>query len=111
LSAAVGKAKIESLGGGRFRVAGVLDATTVTELLKHSPARFSGLQSVEIDLAGVSESDSSGLALLIEWLRVGRRTGQQVRFVNLPAQIAALARISEVDELFAANGQAQQPGV
>lgn len=93
------KAKIESLGGGRFRLTGVLDATTVTDLLKHSPARFSGLQGIEIDLGGVAESDSSGLALLIEWLRTGRRDGQQVKFLNIPSQIAALASISEVDDL------------
>ena len=99
----VSKAKIESLGSGRFRVTGVLDAATVTDLLKQSPARFSGLHSIEIDLAGVAESDSAGLALLIEWLRVARRNGQQLKFLDIPSQIAALANISEVGELLEGN--------
>lgn len=93
------KAAIESLGDGRFRLDGELDARTVIELFKQGPARFSGLKDVEVDLAGVSGSDSAGLALLIEWLRAGRRNGQRIRFVNIPSQLAALARISEVDAL------------
>lgn len=105
----VNKAKLESLGGGRFRVAGVLDASTVTDLLKQTPARFNGLPSIEMDLADVAESDSSGLALLIEWLRMARRDGQRIVFVNVPAQIGALARISEVDELL--NGEEKRLAV
>jgi phospholipid transport system transporter-binding protein len=101
------KAKIESLGGGRFRLAGVLDAATVTDLFKQSHARFAGLQTVEIDLGGVAESDSAGLALLIEWLRLGRRNNQQVKFLNIPSQITAIASISEVDELLEGS---QSPG-
>jgi phospholipid transport system transporter-binding protein len=96
---AVSKATIDTLGAGRFRLAGVLDAKSVIDLFKEGPARFKGLSDVEIDLADVAESDSAGLALLIEWLRAARRNGQQIRFVNIPAQIAALARISEVDAL------------
>jgi phospholipid transport system transporter-binding protein len=114
----VEKAKLDSLSGGRFRLNGILDATTVADLLKQSEVRFAGQPQIEIDLAGVTESDSSGLALLIEWLRQARIAGQTVRFLNVPTQIDALARISEVDELFNANGgngsgaatQTQAPG-
>jgi phospholipid transport system transporter-binding protein len=95
----VSNARIESIGDGRFRLAGVLDARTVIDLFKQGPTSFNGLKDVEVDLTDVAESDSAGLALLIEWLRAGKRNGQQVRFVNIPSQIAALARISEVQEL------------
>lgn len=98
------KAKIESLGDGLFKVSGVLDATTVTELLKQSHGGFDGAQSIDVDLAPVTESDSSGLALLIEWLRLARDAGKKIHFENLPEQIMALARISEVDDLLTANG-------
>lgn len=98
------KAKIESLGGGRFTVSGVLDATTVTALLEQSHDGFDGAQRIDMDLAPVTESDSSGLALLIEWLRIARDAGQKIHFENLPEQMMALARISEVDDLLTANG-------
>lgn len=97
-------AKIESLGAGRFTVSGVLDATTVTTLLEQSRADFDAAQRIDIDLAPVTESDSSGLALLIEWLRLAHDAGKKIHFENLPEQIMALARISEVDDLLTANG-------
>ena len=97
--ASFGRAKLESLGSGRFRVSGILDSTTVGELLKQSTDRFTTAGELDVDLAGVSEADSAGLALLIEWMRVSKEAGRAVRFQNVPGQISALARISEVEDL------------
>jgi phospholipid transport system transporter-binding protein len=94
-----GRARLESLGAGRFRVSGVLDASTAREVLEESEARFEQFADLDIDLGGVGESDSAGLALLIEWLRLARQWQKEIRFENVPAQIEALARISEVEDL------------
>ena len=96
-------AHLEALDGGRFRISGVLDAMTVVSLLKESEKAFHGLAHVDVDLAPVTESDSSGLALLIEWLRLAKIAGRDIHFQNMPAQIEALARISEVEDLLANN--------
>ena len=96
-------AKLESLGGGRFLVSGVLDASTVSDVLTLSMASFEGQPHIDIDLKGVTESDSSGLALLIEWLRLARIAKREMHFDNLPPQIEALARISEVEDLLTNN--------
>ena len=92
-------ARLESLGEGRFRVSGVLDASTAREVLEQSESRFEQFKELDVDLGGVGESDSAGLALLIEWLRLARQGEKTIRFANVPAQIEALARISEVDDL------------
>lgn len=97
------KARLESLGGGRFRVSGVLDATTVGELLEQSATRFADGKQIEVDLSGVAEGDSAGLALLIEWLRAAKQLNQTIRFEHVPAQVSALARISEVEDLLSVN--------
>jgi phospholipid transport system transporter-binding protein len=94
-----GRARLESLGAGRFRVSGVLDASTAREVLEESEARFEQFAGLDIDLGGVGESDSAGLALLIEWLRLARQWQKEIHFANVPAQIEALARISEVEDL------------
>jgi phospholipid transport system transporter-binding protein len=106
-----GKARLEALGGGRFLVSGALDASTVVDVLEQSRERFANEQDLTVDLGGVGEGDSAGLALLIEWLRVARERGQRIRFANMPAQINALARISEVEDLLAANGDSGKPAV
>ena len=100
------EAHIEPLGGDRYRVTGVLDASTTPKLLEESAGHFSSQQSVDIhvDLGGVTESDSAGLALLIEWLRVGRQRNQRFHFGNVPKQLTALARISEVEGLIQPSG-------
>ena len=100
---ATGRAKLESLGAGRFRVSGVLDASTAREVLEQSESRFEQFKELDVDLGGVGESDSAGLALLIEWLRLARQGAKTIRFANVPAQIEALARISEVEDLIAGS--------
>jgi phospholipid transport system transporter-binding protein len=90
---------LESLGGGRFRVSGVLDATTAGDLLQQGTERFANQNRIEIDFAGVTDSDSAGLALLIEWMRIVKVAKGEIHFVNAPGQVSALARISEVDDL------------
>ena len=100
---ATSRAKLESLGAGRFRVSGTLDASTAREVLEQSESRFDQFNELEVDLGGVAESDSAGLALLIEWLRIARQGSKTIRFANVPAQIEALARISEVEDLIGAS--------
>jgi phospholipid transport system transporter-binding protein len=94
-----GKAKLDALGGGRFRVSGVLDASTAGEVLRQSEERFGETGPLHVDLGGVGDSDSAGLALLIEWVRCARKRQRDIRFENVPAQINALAKISEVEDL------------
>jgi len=92
-------ARLESLGDGRFKLSGRLDSSSVVSILKASHRLFDAVKGVDVDLSGVTESDSSGLALLLEWMRLSRIAERAIQFHNLPAQISALARISEVEDL------------
>jgi len=56
-------------------------------------------EPLQVDLGGVTASDSAGLAVLIEWVAAARRNGRAVRVLNVPGGIAASARISEVDQI------------
>jgi phospholipid transport system transporter-binding protein len=96
-------ADFESQEGERSRVLGVLHFTTVTALLRTgSEAIITGRAAV-IDLAGVKDSDSSGLALLIEWLSIARAERKALRYENIPSQLHQLARLSDVEELLTAG--------
>jgi phospholipid transport system transporter-binding protein len=99
-------ANLESLGNGRFKVSGRLNSSSVVAVLKESRSHFAESKAIDIDLSGVTESDSSGLALLLEWLRLSRIAERSIQFQNLPPQINALARISEVEDLVMPNGGA-----
>lgn len=94
-------AALETTKDGRARVVGSLGFSTVNALLPAGSDAIRGGQAGVIDLAGVTDSDSAGLALLIEWLSVAHGAGQSLRYDNVPSQLHQLARLSEVEELIA----------
>lgn len=83
----------------RARVVGPLDFKTVTRLLPAGRAAIDGGRASVIDLGGVTASDSSGLALLIEWLSLAQAAKRSLAYQNIPSQLHQLARLSEVDGL------------
>lgn len=88
--------------GGRLLAEGPLTFASARR------ARELGLESIEraaadgtlvIDCQGVTASDSAGLAVLLDWLAAAKGAGRSLRFAHLPQGLAALARISEANEL------------
>jgi ABC-type transporter Mla MlaB component len=67
----------------------------VTKLLEAGTDAIRNGKAAVIDLAGVKDSDSSGLALLIEWLSVAKSARRE----NMPVQLKQLAGLSDVEEL------------
>jgi phospholipid transport system transporter-binding protein len=96
-------AEFEPQNGERARVNGVLHFTTVTTLLRLGSEAIAKGGAAVIDLSGVKDSDSSGLALLIEWLSIARAAGKSLRYENIPTQLHQLARLSDVEELLTAG--------
>jgi phospholipid transport system transporter-binding protein len=102
LTAASEAATFESHAGGHSRVCGPLDFATVTHLLPLGTSAIEQGNAAVIDLGGVTGSDSSGLALLVEWLSIAKAAGHPVRYENMPLQLQQLARLSDVEELLVA---------
>ena len=94
-------AAIETSAEGRVRIVGSLGFSTVSALLPRGSDLIGRGQASVMDLAGVTDSDSAGLALLIEWLSVAQQAGRSLRYDNIPSQLHQLARLSEVEELIA----------
>jgi phospholipid transport system transporter-binding protein len=85
--------RVEVHGPMTFRTASRVCAAGIECLSRDaSPA-------VVVDCATVAPADSAGLAVLIEWRRWALRRGHHLTFVNLPAQISAIAHLSEVSAL------------
>jgi phospholipid transport system transporter-binding protein len=51
------------------------------------------------DLGGVKAADSTALALMLAWQRRAQSQGRAVKFINVPANVDALARLYGVEEL------------
>ena len=89
----------EDLGEGRYAVRGPLRFQNVPTVWREAVGRFATPREVVVDLSGVTEVDSAGLALLVEWLRDARKAGGAVRFANAPAKLLAIARVTRLDVL------------
>jgi len=88
--------------GERLLVSGpVTLANVATELASGSAAIRSGARSV--DLAGVTELDSSLLAMLLAWMREAKIAQRPIQFENLPEGLLTLARLYGVVELIRAG--------
>jgi ABC-type transporter Mla MlaB component len=61
--------------------------------------RAKKVPQIEIDCSGVSEADSAGLAVLLEWLKWALKNGRPMSFTSLPRNIRAVANISDVEPL------------
>jgi phospholipid transport system transporter-binding protein len=96
-------AEFQVQDGDRSRVSGVMHFTTVTALLAAGIEAIENGRAAVIDLSEVKDSDSSGLALLIEWLSVAKGANRSLRYENIPIQLQQLARLSEVEELVLAS--------
>ncbi|MDA8110559.1 MAG: STAS domain-containing protein [Betaproteobacteria bacterium] len=84
--------------GERACVDGPVTLANVTRVLEEGYAQLrSGARIV--DLAGVTELDSSLLAALLAWLRDARSRNAELAFANLPEGLTTIARLYGVAEL------------
>ncbi len=100
------KTEFELAGeGGRFRLSGAFSFATAARALEQGDAAFRAYPDVEVDLSGVTDADSAGLAVLLAWIERSRRRGHALRYARLPEKLARIARITEVEPLLhAAEG-------
>ncbi|MEX2496789.1 MAG: STAS domain-containing protein [Woeseia sp.] len=86
-------------GDGCFSVKGKMNFDTAGGLLRDSEEPFDQHTRIEVDLSGVTDTDSAGLALLLEWITWANHTVREIRFIGLPPLIDAIAKTTEVDSL------------
>jgi len=60
--------KLEDCGGGKFSLSGHMSFDTAGHILRESEEMFEEHTRIEVDLFEVTETDSAGLALLLEWI-------------------------------------------
>ena len=78
-------------GDGRFALRGEMSFETSERILAASEAPFEQHTQIEVDLSEVSNSDSAGLALLLEWVTWANHTVREIRFIEIPERITAIA--------------------
>jgi phospholipid transport system transporter-binding protein len=84
--------------GRRIVLSGPVTLANVTAILEEG-RRHLEEGVLTVDLAEVTEMDSSLLAAMLAWLRDARRRGRELVFTNLPESLRTIARLYGVDSL------------
>jgi phospholipid transport system transporter-binding protein len=84
--------------GDKLMVSGPLTLATVARALREGSDAIA-LGARTIDLGGVEELDSSALALLLAWLRAGKRRNLSLSLTRLPEGLTTIASLYGVAEL------------
>jgi len=88
--------------GERLLVTGPVTLANVAPTLEEGYAAIRA-GAAAVDLAGVTELDSSLLAMLLAWLREAAQSGRTLRLDNLPGGLITIAQLYGVDELLPAG--------
>jgi phospholipid transport system transporter-binding protein len=86
---------------GRIVLSGPVTLANVAQVLEEG-RRHLAEGAATVDLAEVSELDSSALALLLAWLREAKAAGRALAFTNLPEALQTIARLYGVQDLLPA---------
>jgi phospholipid transport system transporter-binding protein len=100
----MGSLTIERAGPERLEVKGALTFATAADALRRGQQLLVASQACTVSLAGVDDADTAGLAVLIQWLAIARARAAVLRYEAVPAQILAVAQISDVQDLLTDNG-------
>jgi len=94
-------AQLKKVSQGHYLLKGVLNFKSVPELWdKNKTSLFSEhSKMLAIDCSQLEHSDSSGLALLLEWYRTAQEKNIDIVFYKLPQQMYDIARISGLDTI------------
>lgn len=88
-----------------YVLSGSLNARTVPGLwqLSQGILKNDNASLILFNLENVTQSDSSGVALLIALTRMLKLREQKIRFVALPAQMLAIIRVSDLEKILPIN--------
>ena len=98
---AQGGFQLTAAAEGRLAAQGPLTFATarLASELGRNAIGTAGGPPLEVDCGGITSSDSAGLAVLLDWLAAAKRSGRKLRYSRIPQGLAALSRISEVEDL------------
>lgn len=78
----------------RFILSGELDFYNVMLIYKKSKKLLARPAVLEFDFTAVKNSDSAGLALILEWIKYARNNNKPITFISLSDKILSLAQAS-----------------
>ena len=84
--------------GNKLSVQGSVTIANVVEVIEQGVNLFDRTDLI-IDLAQVTEVDSSAVSMLLEWQRKAQKKNQRLHFSNIPENLKNLTQLYGIAEL------------
>lgn len=84
---------------------GALTFRTAAAALTAGTRALANGRATQLDLGGLTQVDSAGLACVLALAAHASRGGQRLRVINWPAGLRALAAVCDVERLLDAGGE------
>jgi phospholipid transport system transporter-binding protein len=91
--------ELDSNNAHSYLLAGVLSRHTIQDIRKKSLTLFKDKKTIIVNLSQVTRSDSSGVALLVEWMRMTVVGKQSIAFQDIPDYMMDIAKISGLNKI------------
>jgi phospholipid transport system transporter-binding protein len=101
------QSSFDAADDGTVSLGGSLTFESVPLLYREMERRLPGARPVTtIDLADVTEADSAGLALLLEWQSRQLQRGRELTMLSAPENLVRLAELCEAVDMLKLSGRA-----
>jgi len=84
--------------GDRLAVSGNLTIPQASHLLEEG-SRYVSARDATFDLAAVEQVDSSGVAVILGWMRAAQAAGRTISVANAPGSLRSIAQLYGVDDI------------
>ena len=82
---------------GMIKIVGELDFVS-SQYLSTQLNCWPNAGEIHVDLSAVIQSNSAGLAFLLEWMKIAQQKSRQIKYHNVPEQLLVIARAYGIDE-------------
>lgn len=77
---------------------GELGFSNVMSAYHESLPYLASCHEFKFDFSGVTDSDSAGLALIIEWIKLAKQMRKQIHFKSVSQDLMSIAKASGLDK-------------
>jgi len=82
----------------RFFISGELCFANVVSVYRKSLLALDKAATLDFDFSQLKSSDSSGLALMLEWTRFAKKNNKPIQFVSVSSELQQIAKTAGLSE-------------
>lgn len=88
-----------TLNNQTLYLSGELDFYNVMSVYQKSLNLFNNLSAYQVDFSKLTSSDSAGIALIVEWLKLAKQHNKSIQLTNLSANLQSIVSVAGLGEL------------